>query len=276
MAEEQSIKDQIDGMCSWALNVKERLGLLDPKTAIPFLRDIDRQGKKLEWRGYGIKKLPDVFTKDLKTEISSDRASAEKIMAVLNKKDFRQKEQLYCKLCGKYAKSMEAMLLRAKEVVEKGPWEPLNFPLFKKEKFFASLFEQFAKRKGHYKTYSNDYSINRIDLSGALLVKANLKGGHLSKADLEGANLEGANLICTTLTQASLRGAILMGADLKLAFLYRADLSEANLFEANLKRTNLERANLDGANLLNVKNLTKEQLHSAENWERASIPENLE
>jgi uncharacterized protein YjbI with pentapeptide repeats len=43
--------------------------------------------------------------------------------------------------------------------------------------------------------------------------------------------------------------------------------------EANLTKANFRRADLEEANLRGVKGLTKEQLHSAKNWEKAkNIP----
>ena len=70
------------------------------------------------------------------------------------------------------------------------------------------------------------------------LERANLSGAYLGRANLEGANLEGANLI-----EADLGGANLSGANLE----------GANLTEADLRRANLSGANLTGANLAYAK-----------------------
>jgi uncharacterized protein YjbI with pentapeptide repeats len=86
------------------------------------------------------------------------------------------------------------------------------------------------------------------------LVKADLSGAILSKADLRRADLSGAILIETDLSKADLSGAFLSkanlsGADLSGADLSEADLSEADLSEADLSKANLIEANIRGANL---------------------------
>ncbi len=326
MAEDQLIKDQIAAMEGWAILVlRSKLNASKPdyEGAKGLLKHINRQGRKLEWRGYGIRKLPDVFTKDLKTQISSARASAQKIIDWLDKKDFEQKKELYLKLCKQYATSMTEMLKRARVTVEEEPWEPINFPKIKKEKWFASLFEQFAKRRDYYKGYHLDTSdvSNFIDLSYALLVAANLKGVNLEhfyfeEANLEGANFEKAhlkgacfdgahlekahfgkaNLVEVKFRKAHLKKAFLgdaylkeanfFGADLEEAKFNGADLTEADLRKANFNGADLQEANLTGAkieranfyeaDLLGIIGLTKERLHSANNWELAkNIPPNL-
>jgi hypothetical protein len=85
----------------------------------------------------------------------------------------------------------------------------------------------------------------------ATLTKANLKGADLAEADLRDARLEGANLA---------------GADLREALLERADLTGASLAGANLC----------GANLVDVRGLTKAQLHEAEGDASTVLPDYLE
>jgi hypothetical protein len=92
------------------------------------------------------------------------------------------------------------------------------------------------------------------DLSGLDLVGANLSGAQLLRADLRLANLSDANLCGANLYSARLRDANLSGADLSGAYLYRAHLVEANLSDANLRgamlaETNLRQTNLRDANL---------------------------
>ena len=285
MAEEQSIKDQIAAMESWAIIVlKQKLNTTDYKGTIGLLKHIDRQGRKLEWRGSGISKLPDIFTKDLKTQISSARASAEKIIDWLNKKDFEQKKELYLKLCKQYATSMTEMLTRAKALVEKEPWKPENFPLIKKEKWFVSIFEQFVHRKGYYKDHSYTDPLNPINLDGALLMKANLKGAKSMYVILGGANLDGVNFKGADLRDIIFEEATLVGANLEGANLARADFQSANLTGANfanahlldvsfkradLQSVNFKGADIENANFFGVLHLTKDQFQSAKNWEKA-------
>ena len=98
-----------------------------------------------------------------------------------------------------------------------------------------------------------------IDLSGANLSKANLSKANLNgailieailiEADLSGAILIEANLSKAFLIEAFLSGAILSKANLSEVFLITANLSGANLSGANLSGAFLKAANLSGANL---------------------------
>ncbi|MCK4589026.1 MAG: pentapeptide repeat-containing protein [Nanoarchaeota archaeon] len=131
----------------------------------------------------------------------------------------------------------------------------------------------------------------KANLAGADLRRANLGNGHLYEAilkgaDLKGADLSGANLRWADLRRANLAGANLRLADLEEANLRRTDIRGADLWAANLRKANLAGADLWGADLKGadlehadltmVKTLTKEQLHSAKNWEKAkNIPEEL-
>ena len=111
---------------------------------------------------------------------------------------------------------------------------------------------------------------DRLDLSnthlhGVVIHEANLEKADLSRADLSGAALRGANLSGTALWGADLDGAALSGAALD-----GANLRGANLWGANLCRAHLREAHLDEA-----KNLTAEQVQSAQNWYKATLPDDL-
>jgi hypothetical protein len=110
------------------------------------------------------------------------------------------------------------------------------------------------------------------DLSGAVLIDANLRGADLSGAVLIGANLRGAvlsgavlidaNLRGAVLSRAVLSGAVLIDANLSSADLSSADLSDAVLIGANLSSADLSDAVLIGANLRSA-NLTRANLTGA-------------
>jgi hypothetical protein len=139
-----------------------------------------------------------------------------------------------------------------------------------------------------------------LDLNGANLSRADLRGVDLPGADLRRAvlrgadlsaepfklsffgvetqttfsffisktNLAGADLRRADLRGADLRGAVLRGANLSAAILreanlLQADLSEADLSEANLLRANLRGANLRGANLRGARHPEAESLEGA-------------
>jgi uncharacterized protein YjbI with pentapeptide repeats len=58
-------------------------------------------------------------------------------------------------------------------------------------------------------------------------------------------------------------------------WLTKAILKSASLKSASLKGTIFDRANLEGADLTGVKNLTREQLASCCNYEKAILPNYL-
>lgn len=83
-----------------------------------------------------------------------------------------------------------------------------------------------------------------LDLSGAVLRRADLARANLNQANLRGANLEWADLRWADLIGADLSGAMLSRADF-----HKCDLSGAQLQGADVSDTNLEDANLRNANL---------------------------
>ncbi|WP_017328228.1 pentapeptide repeat-containing protein [Synechococcus sp. PCC 7336] len=90
-------------------------------------------------------------------------------------------------------------------------------------------------------------NLNRVDLQGADLDRANLIDAEFERADLQAANLVDADLEGAQLANANLRYANLAGANLS-----GANLRGANLAGADLRRTNFERANLAGADLRDI------------------------
>jgi hypothetical protein len=87
----------------------------------------------------------------------------------------------------------------------------------------------------------------QLDLTGAYLGRANLRGAHLGTAHLREADLRGADLRGAVLTGAYLRGADLTGADLTGAYLTGAHFGRADLREADLTGAYLTGAYLTGA-----------------------------
>ncbi|MEV3965642.1 pentapeptide repeat-containing protein [Nocardia sp. NPDC050193] len=102
--------------------------------------------------------------------------------------------------------------------------------------------------------------LTAADLSFAQLTAANLEDANLAGASLRYAQLPSANLAESNLTgahflAANLAGAILAGANLTGTNFFTADLSGAKLTEADLADADLEDADLSGAWLHRV-NLT--------------------
>jgi hypothetical protein len=113
----------------------------------------------------------------------------------------------------------------------------------------AKVIEKAELIKAIREGTSDKTTLYKVDLSGAILIVADLSEANLRGANLWGANLRGTIMSEANLWGANLRGAILRGANLILANLSDADLSEADLSGAILSRANLSRANLREANL---------------------------
>lgn len=104
-----------------------------------------------------------------------------------------------------------------------------------------------------------------LNLWGAYLAKADLRGANLSGADLLGADLHhalltaadvrGAGLSHANLIYTDLRGANLEGADLGFAVLHGTDLSEANLTSAIFTDTLVSTDLTDAVGLDHVKHM---------------------
>ena len=90
----------------------------------------------------------------------------------------------------------------------------------------------------------------QVDLHGAYLGRANLRGGRLATANLEHCVLNEANLVGIDLAGAHLRGARMFGADLSGAKLPGADMRQVNLRAADLRCADLSCVDLRGADLV--------------------------
>ena len=87
-------------------------------------------------------------------------------------------------------------------------------------------------------------NLSNLDLSGA-----NLQNAYLRGADSSDVDLSNANLVAVNLGGADLSGALLSDANLSHADLHRVSLALANLSGANLTQVNLTEANLSNCNL---------------------------
>jgi len=117
-------------------------------------------------------------------------------------------------------------------------------------------------------------NLSRADLRGACLGGVNLREANLRRADLSEANLTWADLSEANLSRAILHRAVIVmahlgGADLREADLRKAIMPQANLGEANLRDAWLAEANLRGADL-RAANLTHATLKRA-NLRRADL-----
>ena len=96
-------------------------------------------------------------------------------------------------------------------------------------------------------------NLKRAQLRGFLLQFANLGRVNLSEANLREADFSRSSLNWADLREADLRGAKLTGADLRGALVHGANLRDADLTEANLSGVDLSEINLSGATLARCK-----------------------
>lgn len=123
-------------------------------------------------------------------------------------------------------------------------------------------------------------NLTEANLQGTTLIEAQLKKAELGKAQLQGAELGGAKLKGARLSYANLQGAFLQLADLRSTRLSHAQLQEANLMRADLQGADLNEADLEGAfiksaDFRKVRNLTLEQIRSAQEHDQAQLPDYL-
>src|SRR3989344_2703168 len=282
---EESIKDIIAAMEGWAIKAKQKIASKNFNEAVKLLRNLNTQGRRLEWSGSksGLKHLPKLKEVGiLKQKISQSRAAAQESLSALQHLDklakkegkkpaevavIEKKRSDYLKTAGQNVVMCIQLLKESRGIVESEPWfdgEVLSRPENKEILLMLLCGQDFYES-----TRPNTSIIQKINLKMANFTRANLKeadlegadleGADLTRADLTGANLKGANLTRANLreailTRADLREAILTGANLIGADLTRANfttayLIEANLIGANLFGANLTRANLSGANL---------------------------
>ncbi|BAY12064.1 nSTAND1 domain-containing NTPase [Calothrix sp. NIES-2098] len=133
----------------------------------------------------------------------------------------------------------------------------------------AYLYGADLRSAGLYSADLYSADLRSADLRDAYLSSANLSGADLYSADLRSANLRDANLFDANLSGANLSSAELFNANLFNAKLSSADLFNADLFNADLRSAKLSSADLRSADLRSAKDLTPEQVKSAENWDKA-------
>jgi len=108
------------------------------------------------------------------------------------------------------------------------------------------------------KAYLNEANLQEAELSSTYLKAASLNKANLQRADLRVAKLQGANL-----SEADLRGANLSSTDLQGAYLNKANLQGTDVSTARVQGASFYKANLQGANIGGDRNLTRQQIESA-------------
>ena len=140
MPEEKSIQNQIAAMEGWAIDAKKKADSSNYKEAEDDLKNLNLQGRRLEWRGgkYGTRHLPDLEeVKELKAKITSARAATQQAMTAvsnlirLSKKEgktpaeiqaIKIKESGYKKDAGQNITMSIQVLKQARAIADKEPW----------------------------------------------------------------------------------------------------------------------------------------------------------
>ena len=131
--------------------------------------------------------------------------------------------------------------------------ENLRFQAFAKRVIRAGLGEFLTDELLGFPERMRRHS-RAVDLSGANLENADLRGKDLEAANLQEANLSGAYLDDTQLQGANLRnakldGAVIINTDLRGADLRGIDFRHTEYIYADLRGANLQGSNLHGKNL---------------------------
>ncbi|MCG8362504.1 MAG: pentapeptide repeat-containing protein, partial [Pseudanabaenales cyanobacterium] len=160
----------------------------------------------------------------------------------------------------------------------------------------ANLRKANLKQANLYSAVLSQADFRKADLREASFLLAILSGGpknrartvnfgaqmtrfdqaNLSQANLMGAfmsyrvSFKGVDLSMANLTDAQVEGVFFHNANLQKADFSRANLKEAIFRMANLSDAVLDNANLRGTDFRGAKNLTIEQVKSAQYWGQAS------
>ena len=253
-------------MEGWAIKTKQRADLGKYGEAGSLLKIIDLQGRRLEWRGGGLKHLPELEeVKILKYKISEARAAVQQsISAITNVTELpkqegkkpaevaaiKKQEAKYLENIGKNTAIGIQLLKEAREIVSAEPWiSPSTY--IKPEN--RNVLLQLLRKEGFFKTLDQKVRwelVKKIDIRRVSLHEVNLVGAdhvNFSHADLRSANLDGGLLKHANFNNARLNSATLQAADLEFSLMIRTDLENANLSAAVLNNAILTSAFLKNA-----------------------------
>jgi hypothetical protein len=141
--------------------------------------------------------------------------------------------------------------------------------------WYLDLSGAVLKRADLFEVRLGGINLRAADLEGANLRDAILGGADLRGARLRDAILDGADLGSTDLNGANLNSAHLNSAHLRGADLSGARLREADLFNADLIHANLTGADLRGADLRYAEGLSAVQLETAHGDGATRLPEGV-
>ncbi len=242
---------QFKAMEAWAISVLQEIDARNFENTIKLLKQINSQGRSLEFRGSGIKQYPQMLpeVKKLKIYVASARAGAQQVITQLEKiialkkslkisSEFEAKAKSQLNVAKKYSASVLEQIIQARTIVDNGgPCEIGRIRTLNTQPFFQDLLIEAADGKGYYSDKKN-----RTEFMNKALVSLTLSKVNLSKKDFSRANLTGIKII-----GANLRGTDFSGANLSYAEISETDLSEVHLEEANCDIAKFPKARLEGA-----------------------------
>ncbi|MCK4589412.1 MAG: pentapeptide repeat-containing protein [Nanoarchaeota archaeon] len=281
VGQESSVERQIDFTYGQAIKARNALNQGNYKTTQKRLRDVDRQCRRLEWRGggWGLRHLPDLDqVEDLKTDISTVRAAAKSGVDHINnylgldklakRKKFAKHETKLTAIKKKKNELKKDIVRdvmmavngakRANDIADAEPWMDLDI-ISKKKKHV----QMYLKGEGYYQNIA----------SGARVAHWNSWWFHVPRR----LGLDTKQLSCLDLDEADLREIDLSGANLDVNSFRNANLTEANFKHCHLKdayfdgdKTDCSRAKfveawMQGCHLSEV-NMTGADLTKAHMW----------
>lgn len=270
MAENETIKTEVAAMQGWALEAKKKADVGNYKEALKNLKNVNQQGRKLEWKGklIGLNELPYLEeVKFLKKKITSARAAAQTSISSLEKLTklpkgknpaevaaIKVKENNLKKETSKNIIILLQILSDAKKIVDAEPWMNLDV-LVRSSTDKLNYIAFFLRGDGFYRYISDKESITLFNKWRTITkYKLNLSREYFYRTSFENLNFRGANFEgvkfrdCifenVDFTEANLSGTIWGSA--KLHFI---NFKKAVLHKAQMSRLQFVGSNFEGADL---------------------------
>lgn len=239
---ELSVEKQIKAIESWSTSAYEesRKGIPETEKILGLLKNINSQGKTLEWRSYGLKSLPSGKLRDnLKKKISELRAAAMSIHG-----DIRR-DLVLSSSTKRLLRLLASEAVKAVELI-KGLEMTISFQEFIDK---PSILEDFFEGEGNFShipldirrdqwnSYKNNVeSINLLNINGADLSKFDFSGLIFSECKFIETNFNGSLFVETSFWNSEFKKVSFIEANLsKAKFLGWVTLKHVSFASANLK-----------------------------------------
>lgn len=282
--DEQSIQDQISGMYGWAIEVKKEFEQGHFEKAEELLKNINRQGRRLEWRSgaRGLRHLPDMEEVEvLKKRITEARAATEQVRSTLRHREKIQtniqaelrkgvtvqkniSREINSKLVSndgiiiKYTGVLIQILKEAKKIADSEPWyDPV---VLSKPSNFDIATDLFTK-KGYYSERTLDRATIMVPMIKAGFLKAlgdrkikqlSFEGMKLNFFDFRSGFFKGADFSDSEINGANFDGRNLIRAMLMNVKSVKAIFKDSDLTEGVLSNGKFMDGNFEGAILIDA------------------------